>query len=686
LVLRAAVPPPLSASATGAAWSTLATTSSTPASAPSAVPTENWTPHWADQAGRWADDTMPWLVLAWLGGVGALSLRLLLGWRRVVRTRRSGTAVLESRLLERFRNLERRMGLARPVRLLKSAAVSVPTVVGWLRPAILLPAGCLTGLSPSQLELLLAHELAHIRRWDHWVNLLQVAIETLLFYHPAVWWVSRCVREEREHCCDDLAVAACGDGVAYARALATMEELRQLEPQLALAATGGSLLERVRRLLGVGVEPRDWRRTAGGALWILAVLLTGAAVVLYLISPVRYEATTRLQIGRLMDVHWLREALTGSPPPPDTDDLPTQIQNLRSRTLIESLIKKEELAEDSRYTGAVDLAAAVLRDIRVSQVPASRLVDVRVLHTRPQKARDIAHTLANEFIEQNALLKQKETLDQLFFLQNQASGLERDVQKAEEALQSYRLRSGFVSFDSPNAVADDLLREQRALTEATSRQRATAMTLEVFQQHTNGGKPPEAFPPFAADPSLRQGQMDLFRLEADVEVILKSYGEQHPNVQEARAKVEAARSVLRQIALQQAAILESDAGVASAHEREQVLLVHECEERYAEWNKAKLDYDVLQRKAESSKALFSLVLGKMKQVELLQKDKSNNVRVVDQAATPQHPVYPLRPVANLLLGAAGLACVTGFFLPRTVRRREAEVAEPAEPGEPGASE
>ena len=99
-------------------------------------------------------------------------------------------------------------------------------MIGWLRPVVLWPPALLAGLSVEQFESLLAHELAHVRRHDYLVNLVQTAIETLLFYHPAVWWLSRRIRHERECCCDDLAVAACGNRLSYARALAALEELR----------------------------------------------------------------------------------------------------------------------------------------------------------------------------------------------------------------------------------------------------------------------------------------------------------------------------------------------------------------------------------------------------------------------------------------------------------------------------
>ena len=216
------------------------------------------------------ETAFPWLVLFWVMGVCALSCRLFAGWLQVRRLRRVATQPLP--WPERLTALARRLGVSRPVRLLQSALVEVPTVIGWLRPVILLPASCATGLTPAQLESIIAHELAHIRRHDYLINLLQSAVETLLFYHPAVWWVSRRVREDRELCCDDLAVAVCGDRAGYARALATLEELRPASAQLALAAGGAPLLKRIRRLAG---QPE---RSAGRASWPVA----GIAVLLVL--------------------------------------------------------------------------------------------------------------------------------------------------------------------------------------------------------------------------------------------------------------------------------------------------------------------------------------------------------------------------------------------------------------------
>src|SRR5437773_6836113 len=199
---------------------------------------------------------MPWFVLLWFGGVLVMSLRLASGWLAVRRLWTTGTHPVPEGCEEALGRLVRRLRVTRPVRVLESAVVQVPAVIGWLRPVVLLPASALTGLTPLQLDALLAHELAHVRRYDYLVNLLQSAIETLLFYHPAVWWVSRRVRDEREHCCDDVAVAACGDAHFYATALLGMERLRNPKPALSMAAAGGSLVERVPRLMPpVPTEP-----------------------------------------------------------------------------------------------------------------------------------------------------------------------------------------------------------------------------------------------------------------------------------------------------------------------------------------------------------------------------------------------------------------------------------------------
>ncbi|MGQ0633358.1 MAG: M56 family metallopeptidase [Planctomycetaceae bacterium] len=244
------------------------------ASVPLAEPAPRQAGRWRETwtaARDWLAHRRHWVVIAWLVGVCLLSVRLGLGLWGAEQARRRGVRDVAGPLQQVGAALAHCLGIRYPVRIVESALAEVPTLVGWLRPMILLPATAITGLTASQLEAILAHELAHVRRHDYLVNLCQTVVETILFYHPAVWWLSRRIRHEREHCCDDVAVALCHDRAGYARALAAMEELRSLPSSWAVAARGGSLLARVRRLMG-----RPEPATAGGrpALAVVALVLT----------------------------------------------------------------------------------------------------------------------------------------------------------------------------------------------------------------------------------------------------------------------------------------------------------------------------------------------------------------------------------------------------------------------------
>jgi beta-lactamase regulating signal transducer with metallopeptidase domain len=222
------------------------------------------------------DGVLPAVVALWAAGVVLLSMRALGGFVLVQRLRRAGLASAPLPLSEAVERLRQALAVSRAVRVFESALVQVPTVVGWLRPVVLVPASALSGLTPQQIELILAHELAHVRRADYLVNLLQAVVETILFYHPAVWWVSHRMRVEREHCCDDLAVGACGSPLRYARALHDLGRLCAEAPALAMAASGGSLAERVARLV---VPPRPLSRASRGVASLVVLTGFGLAAV-----------------------------------------------------------------------------------------------------------------------------------------------------------------------------------------------------------------------------------------------------------------------------------------------------------------------------------------------------------------------------------------------------------------------
>lgn len=189
-----------------------------------------------------------WCACFWLGGVLLFSVRAMGGWVLLARLRRQHAEPLSAELIQKCRRLEQHLGLKRSIRYMQSKAMDTPSVLGWFRPVVLMPVCAICGLSAGQLEAVIVHELAHIKRFDCFVNLFQVAAESLLFYHPAVWWVNRVIRNERENCCDDISVEVCGNATEYARAL-TLLESERATPEWALAATGGVLKARVMRLL-----------------------------------------------------------------------------------------------------------------------------------------------------------------------------------------------------------------------------------------------------------------------------------------------------------------------------------------------------------------------------------------------------------------------------------------------------
>ena len=236
----------------------------------------------APAAKSFSAQALPLLVEFWLAGVVFFALRMAGGLIYLERLRRAASISVAPALLAKCRELQARLGLTRVIRFCECHWLDAPAVIGWFRPVVLLPVRALTGLTEDQIEAVIAHELAHIRRFDAFVNLFQVIAESLLFFHPAVWWLNKRVRIERENCCDDVAVAACGNHLGYARALTTMEEWRAT-PALSIAANGSPLAARISRILGLrhAAESRTAGLGAGfvcfGAAIIAGSLLWGVS-------------------------------------------------------------------------------------------------------------------------------------------------------------------------------------------------------------------------------------------------------------------------------------------------------------------------------------------------------------------------------------------------------------------------
>src|SRR5438270_5765859 len=244
---------------------------------------------------RAAYDILPWLVKLWLLGVAFLSLRSAGGFFLLERERRRQSTIVSPRVLEICYTLQDRIGLRRAIAYCECKWLQAPAVIGWFRPIVFLPVTALSGLSEEQLQAVIAHELAHIQRLDPFVNVFQVCVETLLFYHPAVWWLNKRIRAEREHCCDDVAVTICGNAVEYARALTLMEEWRSA-PAFAMAANRGPLTERITRVLGLKTLSAGMRGIGltGSLLCLTAALFAGNALF-DLAHPALARASSRPQ-------------------------------------------------------------------------------------------------------------------------------------------------------------------------------------------------------------------------------------------------------------------------------------------------------------------------------------------------------------------------------------------------------
>ena len=248
----------------------------------------------------------PWIVSGWLLGVASLSLRLLLGWLGVWRLRRRVEPVPEW-LAARVTSLAQTLRVARPLIHL-SHRVTEAVAVGFLKPMILLPVAWITELKPDMIEAVIAHELAHIRRGDLWVNLIQRLVETLLFYHPAVWWLSRQLRIDRELCCDELVVRTLHNPLRYAETLEHVGRLSlahtrgharsSLPSRSNLTVSIGSprhiLLARIRAILAPPQQARDTSAWLAGLIPLVVACLIGWSLLSRSSAPANDEPQPNL--------------------------------------------------------------------------------------------------------------------------------------------------------------------------------------------------------------------------------------------------------------------------------------------------------------------------------------------------------------------------------------------------------
>lgn len=327
----------------------------------------------------WLEANHPLIVAVWLLGFVFFLLRFAGGLWQVNRLGRRGIAPVEVYWEEKIADLGARLGMTRPVRLLESALVRAPLTIGWLKPLVLLPVGLINRLTPAEVEAILAHELAHIARRDWLFNLVQAFIETLFYYHPAVWWMSQVVCRERENCCDDDALAATGNRLAFAKALVHVQEMAQPLPSLALGIQGTArrpmLLERIRRILNQPQHKSQIMEKITATLILFALL---ALVGIRANNNAPFLSAAFAQIGNLPDAIFGAEndvATSDSLPKPKSIRKITHEDNdkrveaeYRDNELTRLNIDGKEIPA-SEFDRHRDLTNELLRDIPAPPAP-----------------------------------------------------------------------------------------------------------------------------------------------------------------------------------------------------------------------------------------------------------------------------------------------------------------------------
>lgn len=629
----------------------------------------------------------PWLAIAWLPGVAFFSLRLSRDCWWVRRLRVRDNEPVDAGWLETLNDLRCRLEISRPVRLLKSALVEVPTVIGWLRPVILLPASSLTGLTPGQLEAILAHELAHVRRWDYAVNAFQCAVETVMFYHPAVWWISRCVREERENCCDDLVVKVCGDRLAYARALATLEELRVELPELAFAASGGSLLKRIRRLLGAGDEtgPVTAREVGGLALLATGLALIVLGVFLLAATPA-YSSGARIKVER--DPSYQSGAndarLAGSY---DPYFLQTEFEVIQSEAVLGKVIEGLDLRTEwgKRYGGGRPLntqeAVGLLKgrmDLR--PIRNTSLVEIRVFSENPAEAAKVANAIAEAYKALRQEQRVQLSKGGIRAVEDQLAEQERKVLKAQEQVEKLREELkipdavAMESAPSPR-ISAEALRKLEALRIETKAELVRQSSLLERLKALKFEDLTQVLPTTVQDSLLTSFLEQQALAEQGRVVRLKDYGPQHAEVVKLNAQL---HDLQEKIKNRVAGILLALDGKVASLKDDLENLQQEVEKAVAEdIEKAKQlrPYFEKKRELEEMQRFRQFLTMKIASEQIDQNlPKSTVVEIMDAAVPALRATSPNRPRATALIGLGLLMDLAGLVMVRGRGRRERESA------------
>ena len=380
------------------------------------------------------EEHMPFIILLYLIGVLILTMRMLGELVYIQNLRHARSQFVSDVWQQKLTNLSIEMGIKIPVMLKESLLVSSPMVIGFLKPIVFVPLGLLTNLPSNQIESILAHELAHIRRHDYLINLVQSFVEILLFFNPAVWWISSFIRSEREHCCDDIAIDITGDELTFAKTLANLEEWRMQNGRLAVAFAGNrnsGVLKRIQRLL----EKKESIQLPFRLFWGGVILTVGLIFAAFDVADNSFSEHNY------------------APFPKTTDDLIQPSEEIISRN-IESLIKENATETDSDFNSKIAVSPngeikhnssdlAIKNSSNLSS-PIDQSNNHYLQTNSPLQKDTVPPNIKNlekeiRSIQQGFNKQREELIIQMKELQSKRYAIEKDVQKQSFEMQSVQL-------------------------------------------------------------------------------------------------------------------------------------------------------------------------------------------------------------------------------------------------------
>jgi capsular exopolysaccharide synthesis family protein len=401
--------------------------------------------------------------------------------------------------------------------------------------------------------------------------------------------------------------------------------------------------------------------------WLVITAFVSVFVLclIYLFKAVPvYQATVRLQIDRESEsVLNLKDAFTLDGR--EQDYLQTQYKNLGGRTLITSVYDLLNLKQDERYNKRLDPIRRLMDDIMIAPIRLSRLVDIKVEHTDARKAALIANTLATNFMQRNLDHKLGKMTNALAFLKQEADTLERKVEEADIEVQRYREQKNMVSLEADqNIIVQGLRQAKETVDRATSRAVATQRVVQEVESLLAAGKPADTIPQVLQDKLLQDLKLKRSDAQAILQSQLKKYGNRHPDVIRTREMI---LSLDSSIAERTTEVLESfrnEARIALSEEETLRGELRRKEEESLKLSQLKIQYDVLSRKAQKNRELFSYVLERLKETDIVGNDKSQNIRIQDAAIIPLKPIKPRWTLTIFLGVVGGLAVAFGlaFFV------------------------